>query len=91
MRKSLIAALLMSTAFCGGAARAGDVEYLSGGCGSGNLGTYANPYMTVDLAGRNCTGFYFAYSNITTQTTTVLKTGAKICMRSRSTDRRQAL
>lgn len=76
MRKSLIAAGLL-LALCG-SARAGDVEFLSGGCGSANLATNANPYLTVDSAGRNCIGLYYTYSNITGDATNVVKASAGV-------------
>lgn len=64
---ALVAACLASPA------RAGDVQYLAGGCGSANIGLYGNPYLTVDSAGRNCIGLYYAYSNISSNATTVVK------------------
>lgn len=78
MRKILIALVVAAMVWCAPAARAGDVAYVSGGCGSGNIGLYGNPYMTVDAAGRNCIGLYYSYANITTDTTTTVKSSAGV-------------
>lgn len=48
-----------------------------GGCGNGSFPSGAG-YFTVDPQGRNCVGFYYAYANITTDTTTTLKSGAGV-------------
>ena len=75
---ALAAAVAAGFLACAPRARAGDVVYLPGGCGSGNLGSQANPYQTVDSAGRNCIGFYYSYKNITTDATTVVKYGSGV-------------
>jgi hypothetical protein len=76
MREVLVAIFLVL--LCCQPLLADNSVYLSGGCGTGNVGANNIPNPTVDNAGRNCIGLYYTYKNITGDATTSVKSGAGV-------------
>jgi hypothetical protein len=76
MMRSVPIAILLALLCCQ-PVQAGEL-FVSGGCGTGNNGQYGIPNDTVDQFGQVCVSAVYGYTNIISNTTVTLKSGAGI-------------